>query len=71
NISQGDRLEIASRRGCIEVFADITPRCDKGMLFIPFHYSEAAVNRLTNPVFDPTAGIPEYKVSAVNIKKVA
>ncbi len=70
-ISQGDRIEVASRRGSIEVCADISDRCDKGVVFIPFHYSEAAANRLTNPVFDPASGIPEYKVSAVNIKKVA
>jgi len=70
-ISQDDKLEITSRRGAIEVFADVSDRCDEGIVFIPFHYSEAAVNRLTNPVFDPVANIPEYKVSAVKIKKVA
>ncbi len=70
-VSQGDRLEIASRRGKIEVVADVSNRCDEGVVFIPFHYHEAAVNRLTNPVFDPVANIPEYKVSAVKIKKVA
>jgi len=70
-IVQGDKLEITSRRGAIEVVADVSDRCDEGVVFIPFHYSEAAVNRLTNPVFDPVADIPEYKVSAVKIKKVA
>jgi len=70
-VSQGDRLEIASRRGAIEVVADVSDRCDEGVVFIPFHYSEAAVNRLTNPVIDPVANIPEYKVSAVKIKRVA
>jgi formate dehydrogenase major subunit/formate dehydrogenase alpha subunit len=70
-IVQGDKLEIASRRGAIEVVADVSDRCDEGVVFIPFHYSEAAVNRLTNPVFDPVADIPEYKVSAVKIKRVA
>jgi len=70
-VSQGDKLEITSRRGAIEVFAEVNDRCEKGIVFVPFHYSEAAVNRLTNPVFDPVANIPEYKVSAVRIKKVA
>ena len=70
-VTQGDKLEITSRRGTIEVVADVSDRCDEGIVFIPFHYSEAAVNRLTNPVFDPVANIPEYKVSAVKIKKVA
>ena len=35
-----------------------------------FHYSESPVNVLTNPATCPTAGIPELKVSAVNIRKV-
>ena len=69
-VSQGDKLEVASRRGSIEVFADISDKCDKGVVFIPFHYSEAAVNRLTNPALDPVAKIPEYKVCAVRLGKV-
>ncbi|MBT8491364.1 MAG: formate dehydrogenase subunit alpha, partial [Deltaproteobacteria bacterium] len=70
-VTQGDKLEITSRRGTIEVVADVSDRCEEGIVFVPFHYHEAAVNRLTNPVFDPVAKIPEYKVSAVKIKKVA
>ena len=70
-VNQGDKLAITSRRGTIEVFAEVNDRCEEGIVFIPFHYSEAAVNRLTNPVFDPVANIPEYKISAVKIKKVA
>jgi len=69
-VSQGDKLEITSRRGSIEVSADISEKCDKGVVFIPFHYSEAAVNRLTNPALDPVAKIPEYKVCAVKLEKV-
>jgi len=69
DIGQGDKLKVSSRRGSIEVFADISERCDKGVVFIPFHYSEAAVNRLTITAMDPIANIPEFKVCAVNIKK--
>jgi formate dehydrogenase major subunit/formate dehydrogenase alpha subunit len=70
-IANGDKIEVSSRRGSIEVYADVNGRCDKGVVFIPFHYSEAAVNRLTNTAIDPVANIPEYKVSAVRIRKVA
>ena len=69
NVSQGDKLTVSSRRGSIQVAADISERCDKGVVFIPFHYSEAAVNRLTNPALDPTAKIPELKVCAVKVEK--
>ena len=69
-IAQGDKIDVSSRRWAIEVYADISGRCEKGVVFIPFHYSEAAVNRLTNNAIDPVANIPEYKVSAVRIRKV-
>ncbi len=69
NLNHGDRLTIASRRGTIQAQADISEKCAQGVVFIPFHYSEAAVNRLTNPKFDPIAKIPEYKVCAVRIEK--
>jgi predicted molibdopterin-dependent oxidoreductase YjgC len=34
-----------------------------------FHFSETAVNLLTNPALDPVAKIPEYKVAAVRVEK--
>jgi len=68
-IQPGDKLKVASRRGSIELVADISERCDQGVLFIPFHYSEAAVNRLTNTALDPVAKIPEFKVCAVRVEK--
>jgi len=37
------------------------------VVFIPFHFHEAAANLLTNDALDPQAKIPEYKVSAVRI----
>ena len=35
------------------------------------HYREAAVNLLTNPVLDPYAHIPEFKVCAVRVEAAA
>ncbi len=40
-----------------------------GTIFIPFHFAEAAANRLTNAAVDPIAKIPELKVCAVRIEK--
>jgi predicted molibdopterin-dependent oxidoreductase YjgC len=34
-----------------------------------FHWREAPANILTNEAVDPTARIPEYKVSSIRIKK--
>jgi len=68
-ISDGDRVKVTSRRGSIEVTAQVSGRCGEGVVFIPFHYSEAAVNRLTIRAIDPVANIPEYKVCAVKVEK--
>ena len=36
-----------------------------------FHFAESPVNALTNPAHDPISKIPEYKVCAVRIEKLA
>jgi predicted molibdopterin-dependent oxidoreductase YjgC len=68
-IEEEDMVRVSSRRGSIELKADVTPRIRPGTVFIPFHYAEAAANRLTNNALDPDAKIPEYKVCAVAIEK--
>jgi predicted molibdopterin-dependent oxidoreductase YjgC len=40
------------------------------LVFIPFHYREAAANLLTNDALDPVSKIPEAKVCAVRIEKL-
>jgi formate dehydrogenase major subunit len=69
-IIQGDRIKVFSRRGEIEIKADLSERMERNIIFIPFHFVESAANRLTNPAFDPIAQIPEFKVCAVKIEKV-
>jgi formate dehydrogenase alpha subunit len=71
SISDGDEISISSRRGTIKVKARISDRPGKGLIFVPFHFHEAAVNLLTNCALDPVAKIPEYKVCAVSMKKVS
>jgi predicted molibdopterin-dependent oxidoreductase YjgC len=68
-ISEGDRVRVTTRRGSIALTARVTGRISKGVLFIPFHYAEAAANMLTNPALDATAKIPEYKVCAAKLEK--
>jgi formate dehydrogenase alpha subunit len=70
-ISQGERIKIRSRRGEIEIKADLSERVERDTIFIPFHFAESAANVLTNPAVDPIAKIPEYKVCAVRIEKRA
>ncbi len=68
NITDGQKVTVSSRRGSIEIAAKITERPLQGMVFIPFHFKEAAANVLTNTALDPVCKIPELKVCAVNIK---
>ena len=71
DISDGDSVRVTSRRGSIITKAQVTVRVDRGTLFIPFHFAEAAANVLTNPTYDPISKIPELKVCAVKIEKVS
>jgi formate dehydrogenase alpha subunit len=64
------RVRVASRRGQIELGVRVTKRIKRGVVFIPFHFAEAAANALTHAALDPTAKIPEYKVCAVKVEPV-
>ena len=69
-ITEGQAVKVSSRRGEIEIKAQISEKPSKGMVFIPFHYREAAANVLTNTALDPVCKIPELKVCAVKVEKL-
>ena len=69
NIRPGVRVKVSSRRGQIIANAVVTETVPPKTIFIPFHYREAAANLLTNPVLDPAAKIPEYKVCAASLER--
>ena len=68
-IEEGAMVKLASRRGEVKVKAAVTERVPKGVVFMNFHFNEAAANMLTNPALDPVAKIPELKVCAVRMEK--
>jgi len=68
--SDGDKLQISSRRGVITAKAKMSDRVAKGVIFIPFHFSESPVNVLTNDALDPFSKIPELKVAACRVETV-
>jgi len=70
NILNGEKVKVYSRRGEIVLAAKHSDKVAENNIFIPFHFAEAAANRLTNDLLDPIAKIPEFKVSAVNIVKL-
>ena len=64
------KVRVSSLRGKIELGVRITPNIRRGVVFIPFHFAEAAANELTNSAVDPVAKIPEYKVCAVKVEPI-
>ncbi|MCK7491306.1 MAG: hypothetical protein MZW92_05995 [Comamonadaceae bacterium] len=70
-ISQGQKVEIASRRAPSRLLQRFQTRTDTGWSSSRSIMHEASVNKLTNKAIDPVANIPEYKVCAVKLRKVA
>jgi formate dehydrogenase alpha subunit len=68
-IIDGQVVRVSSRRGSIVLRALVTEKSNAGVVFIPFHFSEAAANLLTSDALDPQAKIPEFKACAVNVAK--
>jgi len=66
---QGEVVKLTSRRGSIAVQVRLTETVAAGVVFMPFHYANAAANVLTHAALDPVAKIPELKVCAVRIDK--
>jgi formate dehydrogenase major subunit/formate dehydrogenase alpha subunit len=67
-IRTGERVRVISRRGAVEVPANVTDRVAPGLVFLSFHYATGAANLLTNPAVDPVARIPELKVCAIRLE---
>ncbi len=70
--AEGDPLAVVSRRGRAVGPARITTGIRADTVFMPFHWpGEGRVNTVTNPALDPTSRMPEFKVCAVRIERVA
>ncbi len=68
-VQADDFIQVTSSRGEVTVKVRIDNNVPRGTVFMAFHWKEAAANVLTNAAVDPAARIPEYKVSAIRIKK--
>jgi assimilatory nitrate reductase catalytic subunit len=69
-LAEGDAVEITSRRGSMVLPAKVVKTIRPDTVFIPYHWAGAlSANRLTARHLDPVSKIPEFKVSAVRLKK--
>ena len=67
-VAAGAAVTLHTRRGQVSLYARADPGAAPGAVFVAFCWAEAAVNRLTNPVLDPVAKIPEFKFCAVRVQ---
>jgi anaerobic selenocysteine-containing dehydrogenase len=67
----GDWVRVASTRGAVEqIRVRVTAIGRPGEVFIPFHWDERCVNRLTDDQFDPISREPNYKQCAVKVESL-
>jgi anaerobic selenocysteine-containing dehydrogenase len=76
HITDGDMVEVASRRGIVIAPAKVGGIIP-GHVFVPFHYGywdernrPRAANELTLSEWDPVSKQPHFKYAAVKIKKI-
>lgn len=69
-ITNGEIVQVRSRRGELQVKAKITEQVVPGLVFMSFHWHETPTNVLTLNEYDPISGTAEYKACAVAISKI-
>ncbi|MEU1970646.1 bifunctional nitrate reductase/sulfite reductase flavoprotein subunit alpha [Microbacterium sp. NPDC019599] len=74
-ISDGDEVEISSRRGRVVLPAVVTDRVRPGCCFAPFHWNDEqgeylTVNAVTSDAVDQASLQPEFKFAAVALRRV-
>jgi len=71
-IKDGDWVTVASRRSEVTLQAMVVKTIRPDTVFIPYHWPGGrSANLLTHRTLDPRSKIPEFKVSACQIKKAA
>ncbi len=75
NIKDGDICEIQNPRGKVRVKAVVTDQIKQGVVFLPMHWGKILnsdvirANNLTSTIVDPKSKEPDFKFSAVEVKK--
>jgi formate dehydrogenase major subunit len=69
-IQDGDWVGVTSRSGETVLRVKITERVQPGVVYTTFHHPESGANVITTDNSDWATNCPEYKVTAVQVKKV-
>lgn len=71
-VTDGEPVRVCSRRGELVAPARLSPAIRPDTVFAPFHWGGTArANTVTNDAVDPISGMPEFKICAVRVEKVA
>ncbi|MFA9195693.1 molybdopterin-dependent oxidoreductase [Flavobacterium sp. FBOR7N2.3] len=74
-IENGDVVVISSKNGDVRVKANVTDTIKEGVVFLPMHWGKQLendlnrANNLTNTLVDPISKEPDFKYTAVAVKK--
>jgi formate dehydrogenase alpha subunit len=68
-LTGGERVKVSSKQGELETTLQSSDQVADGELFMPWHYSESPVNRLTRSDLDPFSKIAAFKLTACKVEK--
>ncbi|NNM72435.1 formate dehydrogenase subunit alpha [Enterovirga aerilata] len=68
-IADGDLVALESRSGDIAIKARISERMQPGVVYTTFHHAKTGANVITTDYSDWATNCPEYKVTAVQVRR--
>ncbi|UMY16541.1 formate dehydrogenase subunit alpha [Methylobacterium organophilum] len=68
-IVDGDLVSLESRSGDIALKAKVTERMQPGIVYTTFHHAKTGANVITTDYSDWATNCPEYKVTAVQVRR--
>ncbi|MCJ2010295.1 formate dehydrogenase subunit alpha [Methylobacterium sp. J-092] len=68
-VVDGDLVSLESRSGDIALKARITERMQPGVVYTTFHHAKTGANVITTDFSDWATNCPEYKVTAVQVRR--
>ena len=68
-IKSGDLVSLASRAGDIALRAEVSKRMQPGVVYTTFHHAKTGANVITTDNSDWATNCPEYKVTAVEVRR--
>jgi formate dehydrogenase major subunit len=68
-VADGDLVSLQSRVGEVSLHAKISERMQPGVVYTTFHHPNSGANVVTTENSDWATNCPEYKVTAVQIRR--